>query len=81
LPRILKRGYESPGYGLPETLIAASVIDAVISPPEGLVFTSGSSVTLQGSAVAGNETLPVHLQIVATYPDTGRRVVIGAQIF
>jgi len=64
-----------------QSLILASGIDAVISPPEGLVFSSGSSVTLQGNAVAGNKTLPVHLQIIATYPDTGRRVVIGAQIF
>lgn len=64
-----------------QSLIAAAGIDAVINPPEGLVFSSGSSVTLQGNAVAGNETLPVNLQIVATYPDTGRRVVIGAQIF
>jgi len=64
-----------------QSLIAASGIDAVISPPEGLVFSSGSSVTLQGNAVAGNETVPVNLQIVATYPDTSRRVVIGAQIF
>ena len=40
-----------------QSLIVASGIDAVISPPEGLVFSSGSSVTLQGNAVAGNETM------------------------
>jgi hypothetical protein len=64
-----------------QSLIAASGLDAIISPPEGLVFSSGSSVTLRGSAVSGNKTAPVHLQIIATYPDTGRRVVIGEQLF
>jgi hypothetical protein len=64
-----------------QSLIAASDLDVIISPPDGLVFESGSSVTLQGVAVAGNKSMPVHLQIIATYPDTGRRIVIGEQLF
>ena len=62
------------------SLIAASRLDLVINPSEGLIFDSRSSVTLRGGAVAGNESVPVHLQIVATYPDNGRRIAIGEQL-
>lgn len=64
-----------------ESLIAASRLDLVINSSEGLVFDSRSSVTLRGGAVAGNESMPVHLQIVTAYPDTGRRIAIGEKMF
>ncbi|PKL65198.1 MAG: hypothetical protein CVV32_04190 [Methanomicrobiales archaeon HGW-Methanomicrobiales-3] len=64
-----------------QSLIAAADLAIVISPPEGLVFADGSSVTLSGSGVAGNTSMPVHLQVVASYPDTGKRVAIGEQLF
>jgi hypothetical protein len=64
-----------------QSLIAAAGLAIVISPPEGLVFIDGSSVTLTGSGVAGNTSMPVHLQVVASYPDTGKRVAIGEQMF
>jgi hypothetical protein len=60
-----------------QSLISEAGLDAVIDPPDGLLFTRRASVTLQGTAVSGNGTVPVHLVIIATYPDTGRRVVIG----
>jgi hypothetical protein len=60
-----------------QSLISEAGLDAVIDPPDGLIFARGASVTLQGTALSGNGTAPVHLVIIATYPDTGRRVVIG----
>jgi len=60
-----------------QSLISEAGLDVVIDPPDGLLFARGASVTLQGIAVSGNGTAPVHLVIIATYPDTGRRVVIG----
>lgn len=59
-----------------QSIIKGSGLDAVISPSEGLVFERKASVTLQGKAVFGNTTDPVHLQIIVTYPDTGRRQMI-----
>jgi len=64
-----------------QSLIAASGLVIVINPSEGLVFVDGSSVTLTGNGVAGNTSMPVHLQVVASYPDTGKRVAIGEQMF
>ncbi|MDD4136350.1 MAG: hypothetical protein PHT99_00455 [Methanoregula sp.] len=64
-----------------QSLIAASGLVIVINPSEGLVFADGSSVTLSGRGVAGNMSMPVHLQVVASYPDTGKRVAIGEQMF
>jgi hypothetical protein len=51
----------------------------VISPPEGLAFQEGSAVTLQGRAVAGNESMPINIVIVVSYTDTGEMWVIGDQ--
>ncbi|OPX62527.1 MULTISPECIES: hypothetical protein [unclassified Methanoregula] len=62
-----------------QSAIAASRLPLVITPPEGLAFRDGAEVTLQGTAVAGNESLPVNIVIVATYPDTGQVWVIGDQ--
>ena len=64
-----------------QSVIAASHLPLVISPPEGLVFADGSSVTLEGNDVAGNESVPGHLWILVTYPDTGYQAVIGEQMF
>lgn len=59
-----------------QSIIMGSGLDAVINPPEGLPFQRKASVTLQGRDVSGNETVPVHLQIIVTYPDRGIRYVI-----
>jgi hypothetical protein len=64
-----------------QSVIAASHLPLAISPPEGLVFSNGSSVTLQGIDVAGNGSAPVHLWVLITYPDTGYQAVIGEQMF
>ncbi|MEN6443505.1 MAG: hypothetical protein ABFC71_07130 [Methanoregula sp.] len=59
-----------------QSIIMGSGLDAVINPPEGLPFQRKASVTLQGRDVSGNETVPVHLQIIVTYPDKGIRYMI-----
>jgi hypothetical protein len=59
-----------------QSIIMGSGLDAVINPSEGLPFQRKASVTLQGRDVSGNETVPVHLQIIVTYPNRGIRYVI-----
>jgi len=59
-----------------QSMIKRSRLDAVINPPEGLPFKRKASVTFQGKDVAGNETVPLHLQIVASYPDRGIQHII-----
>ncbi|MDD5143102.1 hypothetical protein [Methanoregula sp.] len=60
-----------------QSIIQGSGFNAKITPSDGLQFQKKASVTLQGRDVSGNETVPVHLQIIVTYPDTGLRVVIS----
>ena len=60
-----------------QSAIAAAQLPLVISPPGGLEYREGSSVILSGDGVAGNASAPVHLWIVATYPDNGYVTVIG----
>jgi|GEM_PF-1424384 len=59
-----------------QSVITRSRLDVVITPPEGLLFQRDASVSLQGRGVLGNETVPIHLQIIATYPDKGIRYMI-----
>jgi tetrahydromethanopterin S-methyltransferase subunit D len=62
-----------------QSIISGSRLDDTIDPPTGLPFKRKASVTLHGSDVSGNETVPVHLQIIVTYPDLGLRVMICDQ--
>lgn len=60
-----------------QSIIQGSGFNVKITPSDGLQFQKKASVTLQGREVSGNETVPIHLQIIVTYPDTGLRVVIS----
>jgi len=59
-----------------QSIITGSGLDDNIDPPDGLLFKRKASVTLHGRDVSGNESDPVHLQIIVTYPDTGLRYVV-----
>jgi hypothetical protein len=59
-----------------QSVITRAHLDAIITPTEGLQFQRDAIVTLKGKTVEGNETVPVHLQIIATYPDKGIRYMI-----
>ncbi|MDO9550446.1 MAG: hypothetical protein Q7J03_05675 [Methanoregula sp.] len=59
-----------------QQVITTSGLDDTIEPPDGLLYRSGASVILRGRDASGNETVPVHLQIIVTYPDTGIRYMI-----
>jgi hypothetical protein len=59
-----------------QSMIILSRFDVVIEPPEGLPFKRKASVSLRGIDISGNETEPVHLQVIVSYPDRGIRHVI-----
>jgi hypothetical protein len=59
-----------------QSMIERSRLDVVIYPAEGLQFKRKASVTFQGKDVAGNVTVPLHLQIAVSYPDRGIQHII-----
>jgi len=59
-----------------QSLINRSGLDDRIDPSAGLLYRSGASVTLRGKDVAGNETVPTHIRILVSCPDTNTGAVI-----
>lgn len=59
-----------------QSVITEKGIQGTIEPPEGLTYQKSASVTITGDIVAGNETAPVHLIILVTYPDTSTGEIV-----
>lgn len=59
-----------------QSILTNSRLNNTIDPPEGLLYWDGSSVILQGDDILGNDTVPVHLNVIATYPDLEYKTVI-----
>ncbi|MEN6443507.1 MAG: hypothetical protein ABFC71_07140 [Methanoregula sp.] len=58
------------------SIITESGLDDTIKPSEGLLYRNGASVILRGKDASANDTVPVRLVIIVTYPDTGERAII-----
>jgi hypothetical protein len=59
-----------------QAIIMNSRLNDSIDPPEGLLYRDYASVVLRGDDIMGNDTFPVHLNVIATYPDLGYDAVI-----
>jgi hypothetical protein len=59
-----------------QSIISGSELADTIDPPEGLLYREDASVTLHGKDVSGNETSPVHLEIIVTYPSNKGESII-----
>jgi len=56
--------------------IASSGRADTIDPAEGLAYREGATATITGIDAAGNNTVPVRIMVIMTYPDSGAAMVV-----